>query len=795
MKIGTKLGGGFLLMALLVGIAGGSGIYGISQLAKALTFISGPAWDAADGAMEGNIGIEKQMIALERMMADGSIKNKEESFSSHRRMLDEGERMTKEAFGRMRASGLIPEDRLKALDEKLSAFVAACEALLESNGDRERYLNYSRIADVLLLEVTRLEEVGDVEVEKHAEGMKALIYGEYKTLGIVIVLAIFITFLAGYFTRRFIVNPINQAVDYTKQVAEGNLKEELQISAKDELGRLAKSLQVMVGGLRKADADKVRMVQISTMVEQAGINMLLCDSDFKLVFLNAASRKALKALEHLLPCRVDEIVGQSIDIFQKDSRKIRRVLSDPANLPHSAEFTIGDLTLEFTAEAVMSEESEYIGVSVTWANITDQKNAQKAVERMIALAAKGRLCERINAESFEGFYKTFALGMNRMLDAIQAPLNEAKTVLNSLAEGDLRCEMTGDYQGTFGNIKENLNGMIGKLSQTLSAVRTATETVTMGVTEISSGNDDFAQRTSEQASALQETSASMEQIASTVKQNADNAQQASHLAIAAHGIAEKGGQVTAQTIAAMVEVNKSSKKIVDIISVIDEIAFQTNLLALNAAVEAARAGEHGRGFAVVAAEVRNLAQRSGLAAKEIKSLIHESVHQVTESSALVNESGQTLKEIVQSVKRVTEVMTEISTASQEQSIGISEVNKAIIEMDETTQQNAALVEEAASSSHGINAQGEKLLRQVSFFTFDQVADEIEKNTQRAQKGNHPKHAQLAKHAQAGAKTAPVVSPETLHPLPSIIDWPENGSGRDKAYKPGHKPVMDDFDEF
>jgi methyl-accepting chemotaxis protein len=294
-------------------------------------------------------------------------------------------------------------------------------------------------------------------------------------------------------------------------------------------------------------------------------------------------------------------------------------------------------------------------------------------------------------------------------------MNEAEKVLGSLAEGDLTQQMGGVYQGELGKIKVSINTAVENLTQTLMAVREATESVTSGSGQISQGNEDLSQRTSEQASALEETSASMEEMTSTVKQNADNAKQANQLAVAAREVAEKGGTVTTRAVEAMGEINKSSKKISDIIAVIDEIAFQTNLLALNAAVEAARAGEHGRGFAVVAGEVRNLAQRSASAAKEIKGLINESIQRVTDGSELVNQSGKTLEEIVSSVKRVSDIVAEIAAASQEQASGIDQVNKALMQMNEMTQQNAALVEETTASSQSMKAQAQRLEEHMSFF--------------------------------------------------------------------------------
>jgi methyl-accepting chemotaxis protein len=292
---------------------------------------------------------------------------------------------------------------------------------------------------------------------------------------------------------------------------------------------------------------------------------------------------------------------------------------------------------------------------------------------------------------------------------------EAKRVLGHLAQGDLTDQMTSTCDGDLAQIKISLNEAIQNLTATLATVRTAAESVSTGAEQITQGNEDLSQRTSEQASSLEETSSAMEEMTSTVKQNADNAKQANQLAIAARDVAEKGGSVTTKAVDAMGEINKSSKKIADIITVIDEIAFQTNLLALNAAVEAARAGEHGRGFAVVAAEVRNLAQRSATAAKEIKGLINESIQRVTDGSELVDQSGKTLAEIVGSVKRVTDIIAEITAASQEQASGIDQVNKAIMQMDETTQQNAALVEEATSASQSMKEQAQELMGQVASF--------------------------------------------------------------------------------
>ena len=370
-------------------------------------------------------------------------------------------------------------------------------------------------------------------------------------------------------------------------------------------------------------------------------------------------------------------------------------------------------------------------------DITGQKQAQVEVEKLITAAAAGQLTERIKTDRFEGASKALTQNFNQLLDAVATPLHEAQNVLTALAANDLTKAMTGTYQGEFEQMKTSLNAAITNLTETLSTVRTAAESVSTGAEQITKGNEDLSQWTSEQASSLEETSSAMEEMTSTVKQNADNAKQANQLAITARDVAEKGGEVTTKAIDAMGEINKSSKKIADIITVIDEIAFQTNLLALNAAVEAARAGEHGRGFAVVAAEVRNLAQRSATAAKEIKGLINESVQRVTDGSELVNQSGKTLTEIVGSVKRVTDIIAEITAASQEQATGIEQVNKAIMQMDETTQQNAALVEEATSASQSMKEQARELMGQVASFQLVQTEQEQRQRSSAVQPARKP----------------------------------------------------------
>jgi len=336
----------------------------------------------------------------------------------------------------------------------------------------------------------------------------------------------------------------------------------------------------------------------------------------------------------------------------------------------------------------------------------------KAVDEGAADYARARLLMFSLLAGMAGIGALLAWWITR---SITAPINQAVGVAERVAEGDLTSLIDVNSTDETGRLLTALKAMNENLMGIVSTVRNSSDSIATGSAQIASGNADLSQRTEEQASALEETAASMEQLGGTVKQNADNARQANQLSMSASAVAQKGGEVVGQVVGTMRAINDSSKKIVDIISVIDGIAFQTNILALNAAVEAARAGEQGRGFAVVASEVRNLAQRSAEAAKEIKTLITASVERVEQGSALVDQAGVTMEEVVTSIRRVTVIMGEISSASTEQSAGVAQVGEAVSQMDQVTQQNAALVEESAAAADSLKQQAQQLVSAVAVF--------------------------------------------------------------------------------
>jgi methyl-accepting chemotaxis protein len=385
------------------------------------------------------------------------------------------------------------------------------------------------------------------------------------------------------------------------------------------------------------------------------------------------------------------------------------------------------------------------------------ENLEAAVGGIVTAAAAGDFTQRVSLEGKEGTIRNLAESMNMMCGTIGNVMDELSAILGSLADGDLTKRMAGDYQGSFGVLKDNVNTTAERLAATITEIKLVVREVANASAEISTSTTDLSQRTEEQAASLEETSASMEQISATVKKNAENAQQANTSAAGTRDVADRGGKVVAQAVDAMAKIEESSRKISDIIGVIDEIARQTNLLALNAAVEAARAGDAGRGFAVVASEVRSLAQRSSQAAKDIKDLITNSNGQVKDGVDLVNRAGTALTEIVESIKKVADVVADISSASAEQSTGIEQVNKALTQMDEVTQQNSALVEENAATAKTLEGQAKAMDERVAFFKLVEGDD--------APVAQAPPRAVAPKPATARPAVKPAAAKPAVRPVP------------------------------
>ncbi|BEV16364.1 methyl-accepting chemotaxis protein [Herbaspirillum sp. DW155] len=374
-------------------------------------------------------------------------------------------------------------------------------------------------------------------------------------------------------------------------------------------------------------------------------------------------------------------------------------------------------------EAMRVLEKVFVPGSATYQQLMRQMVdiQRKAIDDTASEIDNIAVQSRVLILVLEGLILLLGIVLARYLTlGITKPLQKAVIVSRKVAEGDLATQVQVTSTDETGQLLQSLKDMNDSLRGIVSNVRTGTDTISTASAEIAAGNLDLSGRTEQQASSLEETASAMEELISTVRQNADNARQAAQLAQSASSVAEQGGGVVSQVVDTMGAINASSRKIVDIISVIDGIAFQTNILALNAAVEAARAGEQGRGFAVVASEVRSLAQRSASAAKEIKELINDSVEKVGDGSRLVEQAGTTMQEVVSSVRHVTDIVTEISAASAEQTTGIEQINLAITQMDQMTQQNAALVEQAAAAAASMQNQAGRLAQTVGVFRLSEA---------------------------------------------------------------------------
>ncbi len=457
---------------------------------------------------------------------------------------------------------------------------------------------------------------------------------------------------------------IGKAITVFERIAAGRYDSRIEVTGTDEPNQVLRALDDMQSKLR-AQIEQERLVaaenaRIRQALDSVSAGVMVADSDDRVTYLNPALEKVLgnaeAAIRKDLPAfSVATVRGTSIEQFHRDPSHQRGVLKGLTQTLR-ATFTLGGHTFAVTLNPVTGARGERIGTVTEWFDRTEEVAVEQDMQHMLAAVVAGQLDKRIDLAGKSGFFAATSAGLNRLADTT---------------------------------------------AEVVARVKQVALDVHRGADEISAGSANLSQRTEEQSSSLEETASSMEQMTTTVKQNADNAAQANQLAVAARDRAEQGGIVVSQAVAAMSGINAASKRIADIIGVIDEIAFQTNLLALNAAVEAARAGEQGRGFAVVASEVRNLAGRSATAAKEIKTLIQDSVRKVDDGSVLVTQSGQTLEKIVAAVKKVSDIVAEIAAASREQSLGIEQVNRAVMQMDELTQQNAALVEQATAASQSM----------------------------------------------------------------------------------------------
>ncbi|WP_432741859.1 methyl-accepting chemotaxis protein [Methylobacter sp. G7] len=534
-------------------------------------------------------------------------------------------------------------------------------------------------------EVVRLTTARNAEDEAQAlstiHGYKIVLAGIFAfSIAIAVVLTILIS--------RGILRSLKTVQQVAGAIAVGDLNSNIDIDQSDEIGDVLRSMKTMQNSINAfvTDLDTMAQKHAEGMVKEQ---------------LNVAKFSGTYAkMAH----EVNELIQSRIAI----NRKLLGIVTQYAKGDFSIDMDILPGETIVITETMNSAKKTFLAIN-------------NEIKMLAEAGAKGDFSLRSDADRFEFMFKGILTNFNNLMETCDIGFNDVLRVANALSQGDLTQTIDKDYPGTFGEVIVGINSIVENIKGLVGDIKDSTNSINTAAKEIAAGNNDLSHRTEEQAASLEQTAASMEQLTSTVQHNAANAKHANQLAVDASSIASKGVEVVEQVVMTMGDINESSRKIGDIISVIDDIAFQTNILALNAAVEAARAGEQGRGFAVVAVEVRNLAQRAAMAAGEIKSLINDSVDKVSGGSKLVAQAGLTMEEIVNSISGVTKMMAEITAASIEQTSGIEQVNQAITQMDDVTQQNAALVEQAAASAESLEDQAQHLVTTVDGFKLDNNA--------------------------------------------------------------------------
>jgi methyl-accepting chemotaxis protein len=523
-------------------------------------------------------------------------------------------------------------------------------------------------------------------------------------------LAVALSGLAVFGLRRSIVGPINQAVQAANKVKDGDLEYAIPVGRRDEAGQLLQALRAMQTSLRERRVADERSIAEMTRIQQAldasSTNVMIADADGTIAYLNRSLTQMLSRNEaevrKLLPgFDANRLVGQNFDVFHKNPAHQRNLIGKLQGV-HRAQIKVGPCCFALSASPIIDAHGKRLGTVVEWNDRTAELAAEGQIAELVYSAAHGDFSQRLSLDDKEGFFRTLAESMNKLMTTADNGLADVVRVLGGLARGDLTEKMDGDYDGTWGVLKNDCNATVENLGKTIAEVRAAADALTAAAEQVSSTAESISQSTTEQASNVEHTVGSVQQMQSSIQQNSDNAKVTDGMASKASKEALEGGEAVGKTVEAM-------KAIATKISIIDDIAYQTNLLALNAAIEAARAGEHGKGFAVVAAEVRKLAERSQVAAQEIGQLAGSSV-------GLAERAGELLRQMVPSINKTSDLVQEISAASEEQIEGVARITAAMDQLNSVTQQNAAASEELAATSEEMTGQAEMLQQMMAFFT-------------------------------------------------------------------------------
>ena len=501
------------------------------------------------------------------------------------------------------------------------------------------------------------------------------------TFGCVLGAAVFIGIVISVFAARQITRPLRTAVALAQRIGTGDLSTTITVDGTDEISQLLDALGCMQSDLKKRieqDSLAARVNgRIKSALDNVAANVMMVNPAHEIRYFNGMMTETLGELLNIEP---QSLIGQLLGTMAPD-QETNSILERLLEAQGNAQVTVGGRVFEVNSNSVVASDGEVQGTVLEWKERTSELNAEREIESIVAASRAGDLSKRIAVAGKEGFFLSLGEGVNELIDVVEGSLQDIASVMDALSKGDLTHHISADYKGTFGKVKEDVNGTVLNLQGIVGQIRSASGFMRDAGTGVAHSSQDVSQRTSAQARDLNAAATQIDEMTSTVRSHAAEAREADSLAAQARTQAESGGDIVREAVSAMSAIDNSSERIAAIIGVIDEIAFQTNMLALNAAVEAARAGEQGRGFAVVAAEVRNLAQRSSDAAKEISELIVDSVEKVKDGTRLVGNSGEALQEIVVTTKRVSEIVSAMAVAGENQALRIEEVSASVMEMD------------------------------------------------------------------------------------------------------------------